>query len=102
MATPIYTKEVIKSLLSTDSKWMERGVIVLYERQTQDEQKTGQTHVYNNRGFNSSDSRYMTWVAKWLLESKSNHLNEKHKAKVAKSLPKYWGQILEIIKNNQR
>lgn len=81
---------------------MERGVIVLYKRQTEDEQKSGQTQVYNNRGFNSSDSRYMTWVAKWLLQDSGNHLNQKHQDKVAKSLPKYWGQILELIKENQR
>ena len=96
-----YTKEQVKDLLATDLKWMERGVIVLYERQTEDEQKSGQTQVYNNRGFNGTDSRYMTWVAKWLLEHKSHHLNEKHRAKVAKSLPKYWGQIMEIIKSNE-
>ena len=96
-----YTKEEIKNNLSTDSRWMERGVIVLYERQTEDEQESGHTQYLNNMGFNGSDCRYLTWVATWLLKDPRNHLNEKHKAKVGKMLPKYWKQIKELIDRNE-
>jgi hypothetical protein len=96
----MFTKDNIIDKLKNDSRWMERGVIVLYHRQTEDEKKIKETKVSNNRGFNSSDCRYLTWVAEWLLTDKSNHLNEKHKARVSKMLPKYWGQILSIIKEN--
>ena len=96
----MYTKDEIKDKLKNDIRWMERGVIVLYHRQTQDEKRVKETVESNNIGFNSSDSRYLTWVAEWLLKDGRNHLNEKHKEKVGKSLPKYWGQILSIIKEN--
>jgi hypothetical protein len=92
-----YGKEEIKTNLGTDRKWMERGVIVLYERLTEEEQQSGQTQYFNNRGFNGSDSRYLTWVAGWLLKDPRNHLNDKHKQKVGKMLPKYWKQIQDII-----
>lgn len=99
--TTVYTKEFIKDKLKNDTAWMERGVIVLYHRQTQDEKVVKETKELNNVGFNSSDSRYLTWVAEWLLKDRRNHLNEKHREKVGRMLPKYWGQILDIIKNKK-
>ena len=96
-----YSKEEIKTKLSTDVRWMERGVIVLYNRQTEDEKQEGVTTVYNSIGFNGTDSRYLSWVGEWLLKSPYNHLNEKHRLKVGRMLPKYWRQIQEIIVSKQ-
>jgi hypothetical protein len=96
----MYTKEEIKHQLSTNPKWIERGLVVLYERQTMDEQRNGSTIVHNGIGFNSSDSRYLTYCSKWVLGGK--HLNEKHLQKCGKMLPKYWGQIMKIIKEKER
>lgn len=92
-----YTKEFIKEKLKTDTRWMERGVIVLYQHQTEDEKRSKQTIVYNNIGFNGSDSKYLTWVAEWLLKDSRNHLSGNHIKKVGKMLPKYWGQIQKLI-----
>jgi len=93
----MYTKEEIKHQLSTNSKWIERGLVVLYQRQTYEEQQSGGTIVDNKMGFNGSDSRYLTYCAKWVLGG--NRLNEKHLQKCGKMLPKYWKQIMDIIKS---
>jgi len=61
----MYTKEEIQHNLSTNPKWIERSLIVLYQRQTQDEQQVGGTFVQNNVGFNSSDSRYLSYCSRW-------------------------------------
>lgn len=96
-----YTKDFIKEQLKNNQKWMERSLIILYNFQTQDEKQTKETREQNNVGFNSSDSRYLTWVSEWLLKSPYNHLNEKHMGKVGRMLPKYWGQIHRLIMEKQ-
>jgi hypothetical protein len=93
----MYNKEVIKENLSTNPKWIERGVVVLYQRQTEDEKRSGNTIVDNKMGFNGSDSRYLSYCAKWVMSG--NTLNEKHLKKCGKMLPKYWKQIMDIIKS---
>ena len=90
-----YTKEQIKENLSTNLSWMERTVIVLYNRQTEDEKFSKETKHQNGIGFNGTDSRYLTWVAEYLL--KGNHLSGRHIEKVGKKLPKYWRQVKELI-----
>jgi hypothetical protein len=94
-----FTKEFIKDKLANDVRWMERGVLVLYERQTADEQKVKDTRENNGVGFTGVDGRYMSWVATWL--QKGNHLTGRHIEKVGKKLPKYWKQIKEIIEEKQ-
>ena len=62
-----YTKEYIQAKLSTDIRWIEKAVLVLFERQTDDEQTNQVTRWENGRGFNSSDSRYLTYVSNYLI-----------------------------------
>jgi hypothetical protein len=91
----MYTKEFIKDKLATDVRWMERALIVLFRRQTPDEQESDQTRVYNERGFNGVDSRYLSYCAKYILGG--GRLSGEHVRKVGKKLPKYWRQIHDEI-----
>jgi hypothetical protein len=91
----MYTKEVIKEKLSTDVRWMERAVIVLYNRQTEDEKVISHTRHENGRGFNGTDSKYLSYVSKYLL--RGGKLSGNHVTKVSRKLPKYWKQIQEEI-----
>lgn len=90
-----YSKEYIQAKLSNDTRWIERAVLVLFERQTDDEQTNKVTRWENGRGFNSSDSRYLTYVANYLLGGR--HLSGRHLEKVSAKMPKYWRQILDEI-----
>lgn len=94
-----YTKEFIQHQLSTNPKWVERGLVVLFNRQTEDEQSSHETKWENGMGFNGSDSRYLTYCAKWVLQGR--RLNEKHFEKCSGKLRKYWKQILEEIESKQ-
>ena len=97
----IYTKEQIQEKLMTNQNWIERGLIVLYNRQTKEEQDGGRTIKHNERGFNGSDDRYLTYCSKWIL--KGNRLSGHHVVKCGKRLGKYWRQIQEeIVRKEQR
>ena len=91
----MYTKEFIQQKLSSNRNWIERGLVVLYQRQTSEERQTKETISENGVGFNSSDSRYLSYCSEWIL--KGNHLNDKHLLKCSTKLPKYWKQIKDII-----
>lgn len=93
----IYTKEYIQNKLMTDQRWTERGLIVLYNRQTTEEQETKDTRFLNGRGFNGTDGRYLTWCSEWLI--KGRHLSGHHLEKVRKKICKYWKQIQEEIES---
>jgi hypothetical protein len=96
----MYTKEFIQEKLGSDPRWMERGLVVLYGFQTEDEQDSGGTRWENNMGFNSSDSRYLTYCSKYVLNG--GHLSGKHLIKCGKMLPKYWRQIQRVIESKNR
>lgn len=96
-----YTKEFIQEKLSTDSRWVERSLIKLYGRQTEDEKTTKETRWENGMGFNGSDSRYLSYCSQWVLSGRS--LSGVHLEKCGKKLQKYWKQILdEIIEHNRQ
>jgi len=94
-----YTKEQIQEKLKSDIRWMERAVLVLFDRQTSDEQLDLDTHHMNGVGFNGMDARYLSWVATYIR--KGNHLSGRHIEKVGKKLPKYWKQILDEIEKRE-
>ena len=95
----IYTKELVQDKLSSDVNWISRGLVVLFNRQTEDEQDTSTTRSQNGRGFNKTDSGYLTYCSKWVLSGRQ--LSGTHLDKVSKKLPKYWRQILEEIEMKQ-
>ncbi len=95
----VYTKEFIQEKLSNDLRWIERGVLVLFNRQTEDEKTQLGTHWDNGRGFNKSDSRYLSYISNYLMGGR--HLSGRHLEKVSSKLPKYWKQIQEEIKLKQ-
>lgn len=95
--TTTYTKEVIMTNLSSNPRWIERGLIVLYERQTRDEQESHSTNVFNKIGFNKPDSSYLSYCAKWVLSGRP--LSGRHLEKCGQKLPKYWKQIKTLIES---
>lgn len=85
--------------LETNAKWVERAVVVLYERQTADEKATQSTRVHNRRGFASCDARCGSYMAKWILSGKS--LNSEWLEKARKMAKKYIRQLLEEAKTKE-
>lgn len=91
----MYTKEQIQYQLENNPKWIERSLVVLYNRQTQDEKENVMTKWENGIGFNGSDVRYLTYCSKWVLGGRN--LSGVHLQKCGKMLKKYWKQIQNEI-----
>ena len=91
-----HNKASILALLETNNKAVERGILAIYENQTQSEKRAEKTIESNNIGFNGVDARLGTYYAKYLLSGK--HLSGEHLNKARKLIRKYTGQLLDIAK----
>lgn len=91
----IWDKGRIQALLGRSDKAVVEAIKGLYERQTADEQASGETRVHNGRGFNSRDARFLSDVAQRLPQY-GDRMTPKQISVARKMLPKYWRQLLEI------
>ena len=73
MANKTFTRDDINALLNRSDAAVERAMIVLFERQTADEQHRASTNVHNNRGFASCDARAGTRFARFLQGMDDNN-----------------------------
>ena len=95
----IWTKAEILTWLNNDNAFLIRALNELYLRQTEDERKVEQTRHTNHRGFNSSDAKRLTSIAKW---SQRGPLTSRQIALVRHRMQKYAAQITEIANQKER
>ena len=91
-----WTKELIKEKLETDDKWLSRGLLAIYERQTADEKSSEATKHHNGIGFNKVDAGFLTSLAESL--KKYGTLTPKQILYCRKKLVKYCGQLEKIAR----
>ena len=91
-----YTKEQVQHLLQNDIRWLTRGIVAIYERQTQDEQKQDTVKYHNRKGYKPQDAKFLSSLAKWIIAGRP--LTEKQTYVAKKKMTKYAGQILTCIK----
>jgi len=94
MANKTWTKEEIKTLLEQNDRAVERGLVAIYNRQTEDEQFAQTTSHHNGRGFNGIDASFGSKLAEVVL--KGWHLSPKQVACARRILRKYAGQLLAV------
>lgn len=87
------TAEYIGYVLTTNDKAVERAIVVLYNRQTNDEKRDKNTRHRNGRGFNGADARIGSYLAEWIL--KGNRLSGKWMLKARELAFFYMGQLVE-------
>ena len=92
--TKVQIKEFVKKKLSTDPVWARHALLKIYEFQTQEEQRAGDTQFNNGVGFTGTDGRILTSLAQQL--QKKRYLSDKQMALVFKKMPKYWIQVVKI------
>lgn len=100
------TKEQIIHLLQVNDKAVIRALIVLNERQTEDEKKSEQTKHHNGRGFRPCHARMGTSMANWYSQ---NHYLSARQIAYWRALDKtgkmriaiYAGQLLEVAMAKQ-
>ena len=102
----MHTKESIQTLLATNDKAVYRALIVLFERQTADEQEAESTNHNNGRGFNGRDAKFGTSLAKQVIAWEQGHstfrnpLSAGQMTAARKMIRKYAGQ-LALVANDK-
>ena len=95
--TKVWKKDEIKEKLVEGNRvWIERGVVAIFNKQTETEKAIETTNMNNGVGFNGTDAQIMTSFAKWLLKRKHNHLSQKQMAIAQRKIVKYAGQLAKI------
>lgn len=89
-----HTKASIKALLARSDSAVKRALVVLYDRQTQDEKREDQTKHHNNRGFNHGDAKKCSYWARLVLSGRELYPSTVEKAR--RRLMKYAGQLAVI------
>lgn len=84
-------------MMNEDDAWLYRGILRIYDRQTQDEQNSEVTAHDNGIGFNSVDATILSSFAKQIASR--NFLTPKQKEIARKKMAKYAGQLLTIATN---
>ena len=88
------TKAEIKENVGNNAAWAQRALVVLFARQTADEQRGEYTEHKNAQGFNAVDAEILSSFAKQVRNGRV--LSAKQLAIAYRKLPKYAGQLLEI------
>lgn len=66
----VWTRDEINALLHHSNAAVERAMVVLFERQTTDEQRSEDTKHLNSIGFSAAHARTGSYMAKWVLSGK--------------------------------
>ena len=90
----IWTESEIRELLTTDDKFVCRALKKLYDRQTEGERLSKETHVTNGEGFNKIDADVLTNICEWGLSH--GRLTGKQLMLVRRRIMKYSKQLARI------
>jgi hypothetical protein len=89
-----WTKDEIKHLLETRDLMVERSIVQVYYKQTEDEKMAKDTNHQNGVGFNHVDSQLLSSFAEQII--KGRHLTQKQMVYARKKIMKYANQIKKI------
>jgi len=88
-----WTEYEIRTLLESNDRAVERAMIALYDRQTQDEKATSDTHHTNGRGFSGAHASKGSYYARWVLSGRK--LSRHHLDNARRIALKYLRQLTE-------
>ena len=101
--------EFIRSQLEKDDRWMLRGLVAIYAKQTSEEQVAMQTKEHNGVGFTGVDGEILTSFAQQVIRrdvakklttaqpvAATEFLSPKQVIILRKKMPKYASQLLAI------
>lgn len=96
----VWTNEEIKNLLSINDIMVVKSLVKLYQMQTADEKKAGETTHRNGVGFNGADSRFLSSCASFAMQT--GYLSRKQITIVRQKIMKYSEQITKIANKELR
>lgn len=93
------SKQEIRNKLLSDDRWLVRGMLAIYRRQTSQEQSYAQTIEHNGEGFNATDAEILSSFSEQVLRGRT--LSPKQLEIARRCMPKYAGQLLRIAEREQ-
>lgn len=88
------TEENIVALLQVNNDAVERAVLAIFARQTEDEKRIKETKHSNQMGFSSADARNGSYYAGWIKSNRK--LSGKFLDKAREMMVKYRRQLLIV------
>jgi hypothetical protein len=95
-----WDKESIQALLTKREDAVIRALLVLYGRQTTEEQRGKHTTEVNGRGFNQHDAPFLTEMVRSLQQW--GRLTPKQMAVTRNKVKRYWRQLAEVANAKQQ
>lgn len=95
----MWTRSQIIHLLNTNPRAVERGILRLWERQTADEMAADKTKHSNGVGFNATDAKLGSYMAKWVKSGKP--LSGKYAVAAKAMCIRYSGQLTHIANSSK-
>lgn len=96
----VWTRDEINALVKRSNLAVERGIILLYNRQTKDEQQVEDAKYLNNRGFSSSTAKKGTYYARWILSGRK--LSGYHLERAREIVLHHSQQLVDVANHGQR
>ena len=109
--TKVAKKSFIKHKLETDDRWLVRGLLAIYAKQTEDEKMSDATKASNDVGFNAMDANILSDISKRTINAGAKSaaakpdfnvfrfLSARQRDLVRKKMIKYAGQLVYLIDN---
>jgi len=95
----VWTVDSLKELIRTNDNAVIRGMLKIYQYQTNDEQMAERTEYKNSVGFSGVDAEIMSSFVKWYQNK--NYLSPKQMEIARKKMVRYAGQLLRIMAGEQ-
>lgn len=100
MSEPVrWDVEQIRMNLSRSQRWVERALVAIYRKQTEQERASSSTIVNNGVGFSAFDAHIGSYLAQWVLKGKP--LSGKWLERGRKLAMKYSGQLVQIANSKE-
>jgi hypothetical protein len=90
----VWKKEEIKDKILLDDKWLCRGIVAIFNKQTAEEQTVEETIKDNGVGFTGADGHLLTSFAKQYISK--GYLSDKQISWARRKMIKYAGQLAKI------
>jgi hypothetical protein len=91
-------------MLANDQAWLERGILAIDARQTEDEKRDGVTRYDNDRGWNATDAKLGSYLAKYIRRCRrpeGERLSGNWVSRAKAMMRKYAGQLARIAAARQ-
>jgi hypothetical protein len=101
----------MKQKLASDSRWMLKALLTIYQYQTSEEQNAQATREHNNVGFTGVDGTILSSFAEQLLRKGgmqvigadvNNLFSPKQQAILKNKMPKYARQLVNVAASTHK